>query len=90
MLTAALILALLALGHTRRAGSRRRVVKKAADWLAAHHPTGAAVFALECLDRVEAGGPGPAKDDLALVEPALRRLLGDDDVRVVMEGIARV
>jgi Ca-activated chloride channel family protein len=53
--TAAALLALLARGHTRRAGLRARVVAKAAGWLAGRtEPLAARV--LDALARVEAGG----------------------------------
>jgi hypothetical protein len=56
--TAAALLALVRLGHTRRAGLRRRTVLKAATWLAAHAAQDArAVLALGALDRAERGEP---------------------------------
>jgi hypothetical protein len=55
--TAAALLALVLLGHTRRTGSRRRTVLKAAQWLAQHTSDPLAALALRLLDAAEAGEP---------------------------------
>lgn len=57
--TAASVLALLLLGHTRRKGTRRRILGKAAKWLAGHRDDVAATLALSILERVEMGGRMP-------------------------------
>ena len=60
--TAAALLALVLLGHTRRAGLRKRTVVKAAAWLANHatHPhAAAALAALEAAERGESPPPAP-------------------------------
>ena len=57
--TAAALAVLVLLGHTRRAGVRRRVVAKAAAWLARHGDEPGADLALELLRLAEAGSaPG--------------------------------
>lgn len=53
--TAAALLALVLLGHTRRSGVRQRVVLKAAQWLDAHKSTPQVALALAALERAEAG-----------------------------------
>lgn len=53
--TAAALAVLVLLGHTRRAGVRRRVVAKAAAWLALHADEPGAFLALELLRLAEAG-----------------------------------
>lgn len=53
--TAAALLALVLLGHTRRAGLRQRVVLKAAMWLKGHAAHPHAALALAALERAEAG-----------------------------------
>ena len=60
--TAAALLALVMRGHTRRRGSRRRVVLKAATWLAAHRHDASAALALAALEAAEAGST-PTPDD---------------------------
>ncbi|MCB9744434.1 MAG: VWA domain-containing protein [Alphaproteobacteria bacterium] len=55
--TAAALLALLLLGHTRRKGSRRRTVLKAAGWLEAHKSGPQAALALRALGEAERGQP---------------------------------
>ena len=52
--TAAALLALVLLGHTRRTGSRRRTVLKAANWLKAHESDALAALALQLLANAEA------------------------------------
>jgi len=54
--TAAALVALVLLGHTRRKGSRRRAVLKAAQWLQ-NDVSGIARRALTLLDAAEAGEP---------------------------------
>ena len=58
--TAAALVALLCLGHTRRKGTRRRVVEKAARWLSQHKHEPLAQLALTILARVEGGGAAAA------------------------------
>ncbi|OGO17487.1 MAG: hypothetical protein A2Z14_17225 [Chloroflexi bacterium RBG_16_48_8] len=53
--TAAALIALVLLGHTRRKGIRQRTVLKAANWLKAHTKDPFASLALEVLYREEAG-----------------------------------
>lgn len=53
--TAAALLALVYLGHTRRKGARRRTVAKAARWLEQHPDAPAAILALAALAQLEAG-----------------------------------
>ncbi|MCO4746494.1 MAG: VWA domain-containing protein [Proteobacteria bacterium] len=53
--TAAALLALVLLGHTRRAGVRRRTVLKAARWLEGHREDPLAALALEALAEAERG-----------------------------------
>lgn len=53
--TAAALIALILLGHTRRSGIRRRTVLKAVKWLEAHSDDPSASMALDILQRVEAG-----------------------------------
>jgi len=65
--TAAALVALLCLGHTRRKGTRRRVVEKAARWLSQHRTEALAQLALALLDRVEAGGELPRRDEAELL-----------------------
>jgi Ca-activated chloride channel family protein len=65
--TAAALVALVCLGHTRRKGSRRRVVEKAARWLAQHESEGHAHLALALLDRAEAGGERPEAAEVMLL-----------------------
>jgi hypothetical protein len=55
--TAAALLALVKLGHTRRSGDRRRTVLKAATWLAKHSGDPRAALALRALAAAEAGAP---------------------------------
>jgi Ca-activated chloride channel family protein len=55
--TAAALIALILLGHTRRKGLRTRTVSKAAKWLEQHAGTRDADLALEVLKRAEAGEP---------------------------------
>lgn len=62
--TAAAMLALIVLGHTRLRGVRRRTVTKAAKWLEAHAGHAEAVLALALLERVEQGGGSPSKDEV--------------------------
>jgi hypothetical protein len=66
--TAAALVALVCLGHTRKKGTRRRVVEKAARWLSKHQKDALAQLALSLLERVEAGGDGP---DAAEITPLL-------------------
>lgn len=78
--TAALVLALLALGHSRRRGSRRRVVQKAAAWLDAHRigaASGLVADTLAALARVESGGAPPDLAALDALRAPLARVLGD-------------
>ncbi|MCB9673910.1 MAG: VWA domain-containing protein [Alphaproteobacteria bacterium] len=61
--TAAALLALVLLGNTRRTGSRRRTVAKAAQWLQAHASDPLAALALKLLAEAESGAavtPGDA------------------------------
>jgi hypothetical protein len=88
--TAALLVVLIVLGHSRRVGSRRRVVQKAATWLAGHQQHQAAAFALALLDRVETGGALPRVDELARVERELRTALGDEGWLVVRDAAVAV
>jgi hypothetical protein len=53
--TVAALLALLLLGHTRRSGSRRRVVRKAAKWLQDQSASTEASLALRVLTLAEQG-----------------------------------
>ena len=53
--TAAALLALVLAGHTRKAGSRRRTVRKAARWLAAHTTSTEARLVLAVLEGAEQG-----------------------------------
>lgn len=53
--TAAALLALLVLGHTRRQGARQRTVLKAAQWLEGRRGDPAAALALDALARAERG-----------------------------------
>jgi len=53
--TVAALIALVLLGHTRRRGTRRRTVLKAASWLAAHKGDAAVDEALGLLARAEKG-----------------------------------
>jgi hypothetical protein len=62
--TAAALVALLCLGHTRRKGTRRRVVEKAARWLSQHKHEPLAQLALTILARVEGGGELPRRDEM--------------------------
>lgn len=55
--TAAALLALVRLGHTRVAGLRKRAVQKAASWLANHTALPAVAAVLAVLEMVEAGNP---------------------------------
>ena len=55
--TAAALIALVLLGHTRRKGIRRRTVLKAVKWLEVHRSDPSASFALEALQRVERKEP---------------------------------
>jgi len=66
--TAAALVTLVRLGHTRRKGTRRRVVQKAARWLEQHGDDALARLALEMLGRAEAGGGLPQRSE---VEPLL-------------------
>lgn len=59
--TLAAFLALLLLGHTRRSGTRRRAVQKAARFLAGRSEQGARQ-ALAWLDQAEGGGLTPASE----------------------------
>jgi hypothetical protein len=62
--SAAALVALLCLGHTRRKGTRRRVVEKAARWLSRHKDVPLAQLALTILARVEGGGALPRRDEM--------------------------
>jgi len=53
--TAAALIALVFLGHTRRKGLRRRTVQKAAKWLEVYREEAWAILALDVLQRAEAG-----------------------------------
>ena len=53
--TAAALLALVVLGHTRRSGTRQRVVLKAAAWLEARRAEPLAALALGALEAAERG-----------------------------------
>ncbi|RPH55226.1 VWA domain-containing protein, partial [bacterium] len=53
--TAAALLALVVLGHTRRSGTRQRVVLKAAAWLEARRTEPLAALALNVLEAAERG-----------------------------------
>lgn len=57
--TAAALLVLLLLGHTRQKGDRRRTVQKAASWLLANISDVRAARALAALDNAEAGTLSP-------------------------------
>jgi len=60
--TAAALLTLILLGHTRRKGLRRRTVSKAAAWLAAHSGDPSADLALAALAQAERGqAPAPSE-----------------------------
>lgn len=72
--TAAALLALVLLGHTRRRGLRQRVVAKAAAWLEAHREQPSAAAALARLAEAEAGATREALA-AAIPEP-LRAALG--------------
>ncbi len=70
--TAAALVTLVRLGHTRQRGTRRRTVQKSAAWLALHASEVPARLALDILFRVEAGGDQPGRDevaDLLLAQP---------------------
>jgi Ca-activated chloride channel family protein len=59
--TAAALVALVLLGHTRRSGTRQRVVLKAAAWLEARRTHPMAALALGALEAAERGqAPAPA------------------------------
>lgn len=60
--TAAALLTLILLGHTRRTGSRRRVVLKASVWLQQHGSDPLAQLALAALDAAERGENVAADD----------------------------
>jgi Ca-activated chloride channel family protein len=62
--TAAALVALVRLGHTRSRGLRRRVVQKCERWLRQHDTHPLARLALDLLVRVEAGGPAPRADEV--------------------------
>jgi Ca-activated chloride channel family protein len=53
--TAAALIALVFLGHTRRKGLRRRTVQKAATWLEGYRTEAWAALALDVLQRAESG-----------------------------------
>jgi Ca-activated chloride channel family protein len=59
--TAAALAALICLGHSRRKGTRRRVVEKAAHWLSQRAKDPLAELALELLSRTEGGGGLPER-----------------------------
>jgi hypothetical protein len=70
--TATALVTLVRLGHTRRKGARRRVVQKAARWLAQHSDHPMARLALDLLSRAETGGELPRRtevEQLLNVEP---------------------
>lgn len=54
--TAAALLVLVLLGHSRKSGLRTRTVRKAAAWLEAHRADLAVAAALAALEEAEAGG----------------------------------
>ena len=56
--TAAAVLVLLLLGHTRTKGDRRRTVQKAAEWLGARATDPRAALALHALEDAEASNAG--------------------------------
>lgn len=86
--TAACLMALLVLGHSRRSGSRRRVVQKAATWLTAHAQPDFAAVVLTLLDRLEADGTRPFVDELAGFERDVRAALGDEAWQLVRNAAA--
>ncbi len=63
--TAAALVTLLRLGHSRVKGTRRRVVAKCFDWLAHHATEAVARLALDLVLRVESGGELPRADEVA-------------------------
>jgi len=70
--TAAALLALVVLGHTRRRGVRQRAVLKAAAWLEPRRSDPAAALALEALEAAESGeAPRPVAVWAALYEAGL-------------------
>ena len=78
--TAAAVLVLLLLGHTRQKGDRRRTVQKAAEWLRAHAGDTHADLALHALDEAELTGASASSTWRVLVSEQpegqmLRRLL---------------
>ncbi len=77
--TAAAVLALVLLGHTRRKGARRRVLLKAAQWLQGKSDA-AAVLALQALADAEAGKP-------AAPDEAWRALTGCGAEGAVLAGL---
>jgi hypothetical protein len=62
--TAAALLALVRLGHTRSRGTRRRVVQKCARWLEQRTDRPLARLALDLLARAEAGGELPGRAEV--------------------------
>ena len=62
--TAAALLVLVLLGHTRRKGLRRRTVLKAAKWLSAHRGDSVADLALAALAAAEKGVEPQTAGDL--------------------------
>jgi Ca-activated chloride channel family protein len=68
--TAAALLALVLLGNTRHVGARKRVVLKAAQWLAAHTAEPHASVALAALNRVERGDDAGRKHELRMLADA--------------------
>lgn len=61
--TAAALLTLVLLGHTRRRGLRRRAVTKAAAWLSARAGDARAALALAALASAEGGRPPSPEED---------------------------
>ncbi len=62
--TAAALLALVRLGHTRTRGTRRRVVLKCVRWLEQRSNSALARLALDLLGRAEAGGDVPRRAEV--------------------------
>lgn len=76
--TAAAVLVLLMLGHTRRKGDRRRTVQKAADWLAGHDTDARAALALAALKEAENTGTNVSANWRVLVSEGREgRMLGE-------------
>ncbi len=83
--TAAALIALILLGHSRRKGIRQRTVLKAAKWLEANLSDPNASLALEALQRVE--GNEPLKEFLLPLESEVKELFKAGDEGKILQKV---